>query len=221
MTRNLFLAFAILVTGGSWASAQSASSELYGEGVHRYFSHDYAGADQLLTEAIAGGSQDPRAYYFRGLTKEMLGGGGEADFEEGAKLEAAGRSGPMISYSLARVQGQVRAKIEKARRVARIQAAQQRALQQQAAPPVALPQVQGATDPFAGEGTRSGETPAAPVKPETNDANTDPFGDEKKSDDKKMDADPFGGDAKPAADASDPFATPPTTTEPAGDDPFK
>ncbi|MFO0942194.1 MAG: hypothetical protein U0930_15770 [Pirellulales bacterium] len=113
MTRNLLLAFAVLVTGGSWASAQSASSELYGEGVHRYFAHDYAGADQLLTEAIAGGSQDPRAYYFRGLTKEMMGSGGEADFEEGAKLESAGRSGPMISYSLARVQGQVRAKIEK------------------------------------------------------------------------------------------------------------
>ncbi len=219
MTRNLFLAFAILVTGGSWASAQSASSELYGEGVHRFFAHDYAGADQLLTEAIDGGSQDPRAYYFRGLTKEMLGGGGEADFEAGARLESTGRSGPMISYSLARVQGAVRAKIEKARRVARIQAAQQRALQQQAVPPVELPPAQGAADPFSGDGVRSGDTQAAPVKPEKNDANTDPFGDEKKAEG----ADPFGGNAKPAPDANDPFApaTPTTPAEPAGDDPFK
>lgn len=216
MTRNLFLAFAILVTSATSAWGQAASSELYGEGVHRFFARDYQGADQLLTEAIDGGSQDPRAYYFRGLSREMFGGGGEADFDEGARLEANGRSGPMISYSLARVQGLVRAKIEKARRVARTQAALEKASQQQAAPPVNIPPAQGASDPFAGEGVRSGETQAAPPKAEVNDEKSDPFGDEKKP---AENADPFGGNAKP--DAADPFSSPATPSEPAGDDPFK
>lgn len=216
MTRNLFLAFALLVTVSSSAWAQLvASSELYGEGVHKFFARDYQGADQLLTEAIDNGSKDPRAYYFRGLSREMLGGGGEVDFEEGARLEASGRSGPIVGYSLVRVQGHVRVKLEKARRTARVLAAQQQALNQQAAPPATLPPVAnpGTTDPFKGEGVRSGEvqtmpettTPTAPA----NDATTNPFGDEPKTDAPKDDTtDPFGAPAAPA-------------TEPAGDDPFK
>ena len=43
-----------------------ALDELYGEGVHRYFSADLNGADQILTQVVDSGSQDPRAYYFRG-----------------------------------------------------------------------------------------------------------------------------------------------------------
>lgn len=215
MTRNLFLAFALLVTVSSSAWAQLvASSELYGEGVHKFFARDYQGADQLLTEAIDTGSKDPRAYYFRGLSREMLGGGGEVDFEEGARLEASGRSGPLVGYSLVRIQGHVRVKLEKARRAARVLAAQQQALNQQAAPPATLPPVAnpGATDPFKGEGVRSGEvqtmpetTPTAPA----NDATTNPFGDEPKTD-------------APKDDTSDPFGTPAApATDPAGDDPFK
>lgn len=209
MARKLILTFAAMMAFCSPAWAQSvATSELFGEGVHRYFARDYQGADQLLTEAIDSGSQDPRAYYFRGLSRELIGGGGDFDFEEGARLEANGRSGPQISYSLARVQGQVRAKLEKARRTARVLAAQQRALQQKDAPPaVEIPQVPAAgSDPFTGEGVRSDETQPVPkaTEPKKSDA-SDPFGDEQP----KMDSnDPFGGSSKPAE-------------EPAGDDPFK
>lgn len=227
MSRNLLLAFTLTLLGAVPAWAQSAAtSELYGEGVHRYFAHDYQGADQLLTEAIEKGSQDPRAYYFRGLAREMMGGGGELDFEQGARVEASGRSGPMIGYSLARVQGHVRSKLEKARRAARILAAEQLALQRQAAPavvPPALPPATGAADPFQGEGTRSQDTQAAPPAaqpPAAGDASTDPFGDEPKPDSTDPfggatePADPFGGDTKPAEPA-DPFGGA------SGDDPFK
>ncbi len=224
MTRNLFLAFALLVTVSSSAWAQLvASSELYGEGVHKFFARDYQGADQLLTEAIDNGSKDPRAYYFRGLAREMLGGGGEVDFEEGARLEASGRSGPMVGYSLVRVQGHIRVKLEKARRTARVLAAQQQALSQQAAPPATLPPVANpsTTDPFQGEGVRAGEVQPMPQNPTTpgNDATTNPFSDEPKTDT----ADPFGGDSKPAKDdTADPFGAPAApATDPAGDDPFK
>lgn len=215
MTRNLLFAFALLLSGGSSVWAQLVGSgELYGEGVHRYFARDYQGADELLSRAIESGSQDPRAYYFRGLSREMFGGGGETDFDEGARLEASGRSGPMIGYSLARVQGMSRTKLEKARRNARVLAAQQRALMQQAAPaevnpvPPAKP---GESDPFSdGEGLRSDDAQPVPETPDVTpktDANSDPFGDEPmNSDPAPANDDPFG--AAPAADpagAEDPF----------------
>jgi hypothetical protein len=223
MTRNLFLAFVLLAASGSSAWAQLVGSgELYGEGVHRYFARDYQGADELLSRAIEAGSQDPRAHYFRGLAREAYGGGGEIDFEEGARLEASGRSGPMIGFSLARVQGIARNKLEKARRDARVQAAQQRALMQKAAPPAAVtpvpPTTPDAADPFkSGEGVRSADTQTVPEVTDVpkSDATTNPFGDE-----------PMKTEPATPADPSDPFADPsaPTTpaTDPAAaDDPFK
>jgi hypothetical protein len=216
MTRNLLLALLLVAASNSAATAQTliGSGELYGEGVHRFFARDYQGADQLLTSAIESGSQDPRAYYFRGLAREMFGGGGDMDFEEGARLEAAGRSGPMIGYSLSRVQGMSRSKLEKARRHARVQAAQQRALAAPATPPsVKVPDAAppAATDPFkSGEGVRSSETEVVPeVTAPKADSTIDPF-----SDEQPMTTDP-APTADPAGTDPDPFGG---TT---GDDPFK
>jgi hypothetical protein len=216
MTRKLLLGLAIVFFGNASAWSQLvATSELFGEGVHRYFARDYQTAEQLLTQAIDSGSQDPRAFYFRGLCRETFGGGGEVDFQEGARLEATGRSGPQIGLALVRVQGPARAKLEKARREARLQAAQQKALSQPVVPPVApmvQPEISPAnSDPFKNEGLRSGDTQAAPTKPAP-DATVDPFKDEPA----KTDADPFSSPA-PAND-SDPFSTP---AAPADDDPFK
>jgi hypothetical protein len=222
MTRNLFLAFVLLAASGSSAWAQLVGSgELYGEGVHRYFARDYQGADELLSRAIEAGSQDPRAHYFRGLAREAYGGGGEIDFEEGARLEASGRSGPMIGFSLSRVQGMARIKLEKARRNARVQAAQQRALMQQAAQPAPVtppPTTPDAADPFkSGEGVRSPETQPVPEVTDTpkSDETVNPFGDE-----------PMKTEPTTPADPADPFADPATPTTPATDpaaaeDPFK
>jgi len=54
--------------------AQSAVlGQMYGSGVHAYFSQDYVRAHELLTEAINAGSEDPRCYYFRGLALERMG----------------------------------------------------------------------------------------------------------------------------------------------------
>src|SRR5215218_9091749 len=78
MTRNVALS---VVAGGlmSLAAALAVAQDLpvaqdsavlddlYGRGVHAYFSRDSRQAVQLLGEAIANGTQDPRAFYFRGL----------------------------------------------------------------------------------------------------------------------------------------------------------
>src|SRR5258706_15852426 len=43
--------------------------DLYGRGVHAYFSHRYPEANDLLSQAITSGSKDARAYYFRALAQ--------------------------------------------------------------------------------------------------------------------------------------------------------
>ena len=217
----------------------AAMAELYGEAVHRFFSGDYAGADQLLTQVIASGSQDPRPYYFRGLVREMQGGGGEFDFQTGAKFEAEGKHAYAIGRALTRIQGHVRTKIEKARRDARVVAKQQRMLMQRAQldgtvapasgaapaeslPPAAPSETGGAdTDPFSGDGMRSEETTAQPDAPAANAA---PEVDEKN--------DPFGDDPAPATPAApdstdgsapsadSPFGTDGDTPAADADDPF-
>ena len=65
----------LLVSGVIWAGAWAGQaraqdgvlSQLYGNGVHAYFAGDFVKAHDLLSSAIAGGSRDPRCYYFRGL----------------------------------------------------------------------------------------------------------------------------------------------------------
>ena len=155
MVRNLIIvSVGMMLLSGSQLWAQSAAlTELYGEAVHRYFSKDYLGAEEILTRAIEHGSDDPRAYYYRGLARGMYGGDGQADFEEGARLEAAGRIGVNVSQALIRIQGHQRAKIEKARQDARLAYMQQRAVERHRAPPL----------------------PVLPAPSETEAADSDPF----------------------------------------------
>ena len=96
-------------------------AELYGEGVHAYHSHRFQRAWELLSEAIAAGSTDPRTYYFRGLAAGAQGRLDEADvdFETGARFEAHGTFGPEIGRALTRTQGTCRIHIEELRRKAR------------------------------------------------------------------------------------------------------
>lgn len=96
-------------------------AELYGEGVHAYHSHRFQRAWELLSEAIAAGSTDPRTYYFRGLAAGAQGRLDEADvdFETGARFEARGTFGPEIGRALTRTQGTCRIHIEELRRKAR------------------------------------------------------------------------------------------------------
>ena len=43
-------------------------AQFYGSGVHEYFSGGYRQAIADLTEAVDGGTKDPRVFYFRALS---------------------------------------------------------------------------------------------------------------------------------------------------------
>ena len=100
MSRNIFFAAAGLVLFCTMplAAQDAVLGQLYGNGVHAYFGQDYIRAHELFTQAIDGHTQDPRAYYFRGLTMLKLGRPQEADndFKAGAKLESRDRSHPRL-----------------------------------------------------------------------------------------------------------------------------
>ena len=106
------------------AAQDAVLGQLYGNGVHAYFSRDYVKAHELFTQAIDGHTQDPRAYYFRGLDLLKLGRPHEAesDFKQGAKLESS--VDPTRVYNVARalerIQGSDRAKLESFRLEARM-----------------------------------------------------------------------------------------------------
>lgn len=108
---------------------EDALEELYGNGVHLYNSGDYRAAYYELTRAVDNGSQDPRVFYYRGLSYLKLGREqeGKADFAKAAGLEMSDndRFYP-VSKSLERVQGRARQMIERYRSNARLRAFQNR-----------------------------------------------------------------------------------------------
>jgi tetratricopeptide (TPR) repeat protein len=125
-TAALALVFAFSIP----AMAQNdVLNELYGSGVHAFNSGYYRQAYDDLTMAVRSGSQDPRVFYFRGLTYLQLGRPQEAraDFRKGAALEMADndRFYP-VSKSLERIQGRARQQIESYRSSARLVAYQAR-----------------------------------------------------------------------------------------------
>jgi tetratricopeptide (TPR) repeat protein len=102
-----------------------ALNELYGNGVHAYNGGDYVEAYNEMTRAIDNGSQDPRVYYYRGLSYLKLGRPQEAqgDFAQGAKLEMADSDRFYnVSKALERVQGRARQSLERFRAAARLEA---------------------------------------------------------------------------------------------------
>jgi hypothetical protein len=125
------LSAALLASDASRAQDLIAA-QMYGSGVHRYFSGDLRGAQADFNAAIQGGAEDPRPYYFRGLTYLRSGwqSAALADFQRGAQLEAADINGSYeVSQALRRVQGQPRLQLERYRVQARA-IAQQRQQQQ-------------------------------------------------------------------------------------------
>jgi hypothetical protein len=130
MTRNLFVCATLawawlgyLVTAGM--AQDPVLAELYGSGVHQYFSGGYRQALTDLTEAVDGGTKDPRVYYFRALSWWRLGDTPKAqtDLAAGAKLESADVNQYYpVSKSLERVQGAGRLMLERYRVQARAEA---------------------------------------------------------------------------------------------------
>lgn len=131
---GLSLAFVLFVVQS--VPAQDAVLDDYlGTGLHNYYERDYAQAMRHLSTAIEGGSQDPRTYYYRGLSKLRAGDtyGAHQDMQIGAHLESADvNQFYPVGKSLERVQGAERLTLEKYRKLARAQARQRR-LEQDAA----------------------------------------------------------------------------------------
>ncbi|HUS39680.1 MAG TPA: hypothetical protein VMX74_09530 [Pirellulales bacterium] len=96
--------------------------QLYGQGVHEYFSGQYHEAQKNLSAAIDSGSRDPRAYYYRGLVNQRLGyeGAASEDFKMGADLEVRTGVSEAVGRALTRIQGQDRMAVEKHRTDARL-----------------------------------------------------------------------------------------------------
>jgi len=122
----------VLLIGGIVALASAPLTaedgvlgQKYGSGVHAYFDGDYLSAYELLTAAIEGGSNDPRAFYFRGLAFLRLGRPHEAqqDFQTGAARESRDiHKFYNVSKALERIQGQARIELERHRADARMAA---------------------------------------------------------------------------------------------------
>jgi len=125
--RSLILVGAVCVwMPDARAGAEPAALTVaYGNGVHAFFSGDFASSHDELSSVIEAGSNDPRVHYFRGLAALKLGrmDEAEADFQQGANLEAEGRgavSSHVVSRALERVQGCDRLKLEEYRSRARV-----------------------------------------------------------------------------------------------------
>jgi hypothetical protein len=177
------LAAAWLMMAATTSAQELGISDMYGRGVHAYFSGQPRAAYQYLTTAIKAGTHDPRAYYFRGLTYQQLGRPTEAqaDFRTGATLEQEDVGGLFyVDRSLERVQGASRLTIEKYRAEARVGSAQavvqernQRIVTARAAQPqVAAP----GQEVLAEQGADFGNLPAAspPVKGEVDQPFNEP-----------------------------------------------
>lgn len=182
MLRTSFwvLVAGLVISAASILAQESVLSQFYGQGVHKYFMRDYARAFEDFNTAIENGSDDPRCYYFRGLTYLQLGREDEAraDFAKGAELEMKSATKFFnVSRALERIQGRQRLIIEEYRAQARL--AVMRELEQQrraryeelrreearvldrSAPPVGIPEVA----PQAGTSTAPSAAPPQPAPP--------------------------------------------------------
>src|SRR3954469_26012549 len=76
---------AMLSASGLAVGQDAMLEELYGRGVHAYFSGNMAEAFNSLDAAIRSGCSDPRAFYYRGLVLNRYGRPVEAadDFRRG------------------------------------------------------------------------------------------------------------------------------------------
>ncbi|HVW36298.1 MAG TPA: hypothetical protein VHB99_03295 [Pirellulales bacterium] len=190
-----------------------ALDELYGNGVHAYNGANYVEAYNEFTRAIENGSEDPRVYYYRGLSFLKLGRPQEAqhDFADGAKREMADSDRFYnVSKALERVQGRPRAMLERYRAAARLAAFHDREQARferyerirQNEPNVLLktaPGEKSAAEEMPAEEADDKPAPAEKPEAEMTDDEAPP----------PAEADPFGGD-KPAAEK-------PEAKEPADD----
>jgi hypothetical protein len=125
---SLLLGGLILLSAAALPAQDATLAQMYGSGVHAYFSRDYQRAYEYLTLAIDGGTKDPRPYYFRGMACLHLGRPEDAqiDFRNGAEKESRDiNKFYNVSKSLERIQGRPRLMLEQYRVKARMAARQE------------------------------------------------------------------------------------------------
>jgi len=138
MYRSLLLLVAatVLLSAAPLCAQDPILGQLYGSGVHAYFSgvgardqldaqEQFRKAFEYFSSAIEGGTKDPRAYYYRGLTYIKLGRPTEAemDFKKGAERESGDLNRVYnVGRSLERIQGADRLALEDHRVKARMAA---------------------------------------------------------------------------------------------------
>ncbi len=245
MLRKLGFVIGIIwiCAGGRLQADDALLEQFYGNGVHAYNQGDYRGAYDALTAAINGGTNDPRAFYFRGLTYLQMGQVGEAqaDFKAGAEREVGDSANFYpVNQSLERIQGRSRQFLEQYRAVVHAAAVQRKEAEHRAryeeraaaeqdvlrrVPPTVLPP---APAPSNGAPSNSEPSPAATTdenpfaKPADNAeapsaSKTEDRTPEKTTpaeDKNPFDSEPSKPEAKP--EATKPAASPPTNS----DDPF-
>ena len=196
------------------AKAQNAIlANLYGQGVHAYYANKSQDAYDYFSMAINNGSEDPRAYYFRGIAACALGRQYEAesDWKQGATLEARGKIVGSIGRSLARFQGPDRIKLEEIRQKAKLDFLAQASMRSKAR--------YGEIQSTQGDMLRSRPLGAAPIAPPPAPPTADenPFSDD--MGEAAIDSDDAleGAMNAPPADDAAPAAADDTPAAPAAD----
>src|SRR4051812_36257489 len=126
MSRHIFIAcLTICCTAHTSLVARAqdfgAADTLYSSGVQAYFGGRPAEAETSFTSLLRIDPNDPRAFYFRALSRMQQGRQEEArsDMEIGAQMEARSPNRYDIGKILERVQGPTRLTLEKYRSAAR------------------------------------------------------------------------------------------------------
>ncbi|MCE5268808.1 MAG: hypothetical protein LLG00_13085 [Planctomycetaceae bacterium] len=207
------LAGGLVLSCAAVSPAQNAVlNQEYGSGVHAYFACDYNDAFEHLTAAIDGGSQDPRVFYFRGLSYLRLGRPTEAaaDFQKGAELESKDVNRFYnVGKALERVQGSARLEVEKYRAAARVAAYEQAERLRKAR----YEALQREESRVLREQMQAPEEPAKGVEPPPQPGDDNPFGPPAQGPAKK--AAPV--EKKPGADEGNPFDAPAKKGAPAAE----
>ena len=125
MTNRGFAILLIMLLAGSRivvAQSRTDAEQFYSSGVQAFNSQRYAEAIGFFNKIADSGTQDPRAFFFRGLSWSRLGHAmaATADFETAARMEltVAGQS-YSVPKALERIQGRERTAIEQYRRAAK------------------------------------------------------------------------------------------------------
>jgi hypothetical protein len=104
------------------AQSANVAAALYGQGVEAYFAGQLGDAESYFSRAISLDPTDPRAYYFRAMTRLRNGRDDQArmDMQSGADAEARLPNRFAIGKALERVQGSGRLMLEQYRDLARM-----------------------------------------------------------------------------------------------------